>query len=90
MKQKLALEKSHLTKAAHDKATKALSQTTKQLDQARATVAEHTADFAHIEALLKDCKSMDEESSSSGESQGQGTPQQPPHKVKRRRSMTSK
>ena len=34
----------------------------------RNTVARHTADIAHIEALLKDCESMDEESSSSGES----------------------
>ena len=34
----------------------------------RATVAKHTADIAHIEALLEDCESTDEESSSSGES----------------------
>ena len=66
-KQKLALEKGHPTKAAHDEAAKALSQMTEQLDWARATIAKHTADIAHIEALLEDCKSMDEESSSSGE-----------------------
>ena len=67
-KQKLALEKSHLTQAACDETTKALSQTTEQLDQVRATVTKHTADIAHIKALLKDCESMDEESSSLGES----------------------
>ena len=67
-KQKLALEKGHSTKAAHDKATKVLSQTTKQLDWARATIAKHTADIAHIKALLEECESTDEESSSSGES----------------------
>ena len=67
-KQKLVLEKSYLTQAARDKTIKALSQTTEQLDWVRATVAKHTADIAHIEALFKDCESMDEESSSSGES----------------------
>ena len=67
-KQKLTLEKSHLTKAAGDKTSKALSQTTEQLDQVRTTVAKHTADIAHIEALLEDCESTDEESSFSGES----------------------
>ena len=67
-KQKLALEKSHLTKVACDETSKALSQTTKQLDQVRTTVAKHTADIAHIKTLLKDCESTDEESSSSGES----------------------
>ena len=67
-KQKLALEKGHPTKVAHDKAAKALSQMTKQLDQVRATVTKHTVDIAHIEALLKDCEPTDEESSSSGES----------------------
>ena len=67
VKQKLALEKGHPTKAAHDEAAKALSQTTEQLDWVRATVAKHTADIAHIEALLKDCESTDEESISSGE-----------------------
>ena len=87
-KQKLALEKGHPTEAAHEEVAKALCQMTEQLDQARATVAKHTVDIAHIKALLKDCKSTDEESSSSGESspqsQGQGTPQWPPHKVRRR------
>ena len=34
----------------------------------RTTVAKHTADIAHIEALLEDCESTDEESSFSGES----------------------
>ena len=70
-KQKLALEKGHSTKVAHDEAARALSQTTEQLDRVRATVARHTADIAHIEALLEDCKSMDEDSSSSGESSRQ-------------------
>ena len=67
-KQKLALEKGHPTKAAHDEAAKVLSQMTKQLDRVRATTTKHTADIAHIEALLKDCESTDEESSSSEES----------------------
>ena len=67
-KQKLALEKGHPTKAAHEEAARVLSQMTEQLDRVRATVAKHTVDIAHIEALLKDCESMDEESSSSGES----------------------
>ena len=67
-KQKLTLEKSHLTKAARDETSKALSQTTEQLDRVRTTVAKHTADIAHIEALLEDCETTDEESSSSGES----------------------
>ena len=67
-KQKLALEKGHPTKVAHDEAAKVLSQMTKQLDRARATVSKHTANIAHIEALLEDCESTDEESSSSGES----------------------
>ena len=67
-KQKLALEKGHPTEAAHEEAARALRQTTEQLDRARATVAQHTADIAHIKALLEDCQSKDEESSSSGES----------------------
>ena len=67
-KQKLALEKGHPTKAAHEEATRALSHTTEQLDWVRATIAKHTADIAHIKALLEDCESTDEESSSSGES----------------------
>ena len=68
MKQKLALEKGHPTNAAHEEAARVLSQMTKQLDRVRATIAKHTADIAHIEALLEDCESTDEESSSSGES----------------------
>ena len=67
-KQKLALEKGHPTKAAHEEVARALSLTTKQLDWVRASIVKHTVDIAHIEALLEDCKSMDEESSSSGES----------------------
>ena len=67
-KQKLALEKGHPTEAAHEEAARALCQTTEQLDRGRATVAKHTVDIAHIEALLEDCESTDEESSSSGES----------------------
>ena len=68
VKQKLALEKGHPTKVAHDEAAKVLSQMTEQLDRVRATIAKHTADIAHIKALLEDCESTDEESSSSGES----------------------
>ena len=34
----------------------------------RGTIAHHTVDITCIEALLKDCESMEEESSSSGES----------------------
>ena len=68
VKQKLALEKGHPTKAAHDEAAKALSQMTEQLDRVRATIAKHTVDIANIEALIEDCESTDEESSSSGES----------------------
>ena len=67
-KQKMTLEKTHLSKKVSDETSKALSQTTKQLDQVRITVAMHTADIIHMEALLKDCESADEESSSSGES----------------------
>ena len=67
-KQKLALEKGHPTKAAHDEAARSLSQMTEELDWVMATIAKHTADIAHIEALLEDCESTDEESSSSGES----------------------
>ena len=64
-KQKMTLEKTHLSKKVSDKTSKALSQTTAQLDQARTTVTKHTAHIAHIKALLEDCKSADEESSSS-------------------------
>ena len=64
-KQKMTLEKTRLSKKVCDKTLKVLSQTTAQLDQARTTITQHTADIAHIEALLEDCKSEDEESSSS-------------------------
>ena len=64
-KQKMTLEKTHLSKKVRNKTSKALSQTTAQLDQARTTVTQHTADIMHIEALLEDCESADEESSSS-------------------------
>ena len=60
MKQKMTLEKTHLSKKVHDEASKVLSQTTAQLDQVRTTVTKHTADIAHIEALLEDCESADE------------------------------
>ena len=66
-KQKMTLEKTHLSKKAHDKTSKALSLTTEQLDRARTTIATQTANIVHIEALLKDCKSTEEESSSSWE-----------------------
>ena len=68
VKQKMTLEKTHLSKKARGETSKVLSQTTEQLDQARTTVSMHTADIVHIEALLEDYKSMDEESSSPGES----------------------
>ena len=45
-----------------------LSQTTEQLDRARTTVAQHTADIAHMESKLEECESTDEESSYSEES----------------------
>ena len=64
-KQKMTLEKTHLSKKVCDKTSKVLSQTTAQLDQVRTTIAKHTADIAHIEAQLEDCESVDEESSSS-------------------------
>ena len=67
-KQKMTLEKTHLSKKVRDETSKVFSQTTKQLDWARITVTTHTANIVHIEALLEDCKSADEESSSSGES----------------------
>ena len=67
-KQKMTLEKTHLSKKVCDETSKALSQTTEQLDRVRTTVTMHTADIIHIEALLEDCESTDEESSSSGES----------------------
>ena len=64
-KQKMTLEKTRLSKKAHNETSKVLSQTTAQLDQARTTITKHTADIMHIEALLEDCESADEESSSS-------------------------
>ena len=64
-KQKMTLEKTHLSKKVCDETLKVLSQTTAQLDQARTTIAQHTTDITHIEALLEDCESADEESSSS-------------------------
>ena len=63
-KQKMAQEKSHPAKAVHQEATKVLHQMTEQLDRVRGTIAHHTADIAHIEALHRDCESMEEESSS--------------------------
>ena len=45
-----------------------LSQTTEQLDRAWTTLAKHTTDITHIESKLKECESMDEESSYSEES----------------------
>ena len=62
-KQKMTLEKTRLSKKVRDETSKALSQTTAQLDQVRTTFTQHTADIAHIEALLKDWESADEESS---------------------------
>ena len=64
-KQKMTLEKTRLSKKVCDETSKALSQTTAQLDQARTTITKHTVDITHIEALLEDCESTDEESSSS-------------------------
>ena len=65
MKQKMTLEKTRHSKKVCDKTSKVLSQTTAQLDQVTTTVTKHTADIMHIEALLEDCESADEESSSS-------------------------
>ena len=94
-KQKMTLEKTRLSKKVRDKTSKALSQTTAQFDQARTTIAKHTADIVHIEALLEDCESADDESSSSRgaltQSQEQKTPQPSPHRTGRRRiHMTSR
>ena len=66
-KQKMTLQKTHLSRKVCDETSKVLSQTTQQLDRARTTVTMHTADIIHIESLLKDCESIKEESSSSGE-----------------------
>ena len=68
MKQKMTLEKVHLSKKAWGETREALSLTTAQLDQARTTIAQHTADIAHIESVLEDCESTDGESSSLEES----------------------
>ena len=65
-KQKMTLEKAYISQKTQDETCKALSQTTEQLDRARTTVTQHTIDIAHIESLLEDCESMDEESSFSG------------------------
>ena len=66
VKQKMVQEKSHSTEAVHQEATRMLRQMTEQLDRVRSTIAHHTADITHIEALLKDCKSTEEEYSSLG------------------------
>ena len=63
-KQKMAQKKSHSTEAVHKEATKVLRQVTEQLDQVRGTIAHHMVEIARIEALLKDCESTEEESSS--------------------------
>ena len=63
-KQKMAQEKSYPTEAAHQEATRVLCQMTEQLNRVRSTIAHHTADIACIEALLRDCESTEEESSS--------------------------
>ena len=67
-KQKITLEKTHISKKTRDETQEALSQMTEQLDQARTTVAQHTADIAHIKSKLKECESTNEESSYSEES----------------------
>ena len=68
MKQKITLEKTHISKKTLDETQEVLSQTTEQLDRARTTVAQHTTDTAHIESKLEECESTDEESSYSEES----------------------
>ena len=92
-KQKMTLEKTCLSKEVRDETLKALSQTTAQLDQVRTTVTKHTADIVHIEALLEDCESADEESSSSRGSidpePGAEDPQPSPHRTRRRRIHTT-
>ena len=67
-KQKMTLEKAHISKRTRDETREVLSLTTAKLDQVRTTIAQHTADIAHIESLLEDCESMDEGSSSSEKS----------------------
>ena len=56
MKQKITLEKAHISKKIQDETQKALSQTTEQFDRVRTTVAQHTADIAHIKSKLKECE----------------------------------
>ena len=68
MKQKITLEKTHISKKTRDETQEVLSQMTEQLDRARTTVAQHTADIAHIKSKLEECESMDEESCYSMES----------------------
>ena len=94
-KQKITLEKTRLSKKVCDKTLKVLSQTTAQLDQARTTIAQHTADILHIEALLEDCESVDEESSSSRgsvdpEPGAEDPPATTPQTGRRRIHMTSR
>ena len=67
-KQKITLEKTHISKKTRDETQEELSQTTEQLDRARTTVAQHTADITHIKSKLEECESTDEESSYSEES----------------------
>ena len=67
-KQKITLEKTHISKKTQDETQEVLSQTTEQLDQARTTVSQHTAYITHMESKLKECESTDEESSYSEES----------------------
>ena len=66
-KQKITLEKTNISKKTRDETQEVLTQTTEQLDQARTTVAQHTADITHIESKLEECESTDEESSYSEE-----------------------
>ena len=68
MKQKMTLEKAHISKRTRDETREALSLTTMKLDQARTTITQHTTDITHIKSLLKDCESMDEGSSCSEKS----------------------
>ena len=68
MKQKMTLQKAHISQKTRDETRKVLSQTTEELDRVRTTVTQHTTDIAHIESLLEDCESTDEESSFLGES----------------------
>ena len=96
-KQKMTLEKAHISKKTQDETCEALSLATEQLDQARTTVTQHTTDIAHIESLLEECESMDEESNFSEESAGtepgaedppmatpQGCEEEDPHNIKMR------